>query len=74
MALRSCKVACRDLSGVDHTVEVSAETLYEAVAQALAIMRQDEWVDAIGEGLTEVRVRVSQPAIEHCVRLKDFRR
>lgn len=59
---------------MDHTVEVSAETLYEAVAQALAMMRQDRWVDAIGDGLTEVRVRVSQPAVEHCVHMKDFRR
>lgn len=74
VALRSCKVACRDLAGVDHTVEVSAETLYEAVAQAIAMMQRDGWVDQIGEGLTEVRVRVSPPAIEHRVLMRDFRR
>jgi hypothetical protein len=74
VALRSCKVACRDLSGVDHDVEVSAESLYEAVGLALAMMRQEAWVDQIGEGLTEVRVRVVSPAIEHRVRMKDFRK
>jgi hypothetical protein len=72
--LRSCKVACRDLAGNDHTVEVTAESLYEAVGKALVIMRQDAWVEEIGEGLTEVRVRVSQPAVEHTVLVKDFRR
>jgi hypothetical protein len=74
VALRSCKVACRDLSGTDHTVEVTAESLYEAVAQALSILRQDDWVDGIGTGLAEFRVRVSQPAVEHRVRMKAFQR
>jgi len=31
------------LAGIDHTVEVTAESLYEAVAKALSILRQDEW-------------------------------
>jgi hypothetical protein len=74
MALRSCQVSCRDLAGVDHAVEVTAETLYEAVAQALGILRGDTWVEEIGEGLTELKVRVKQPAVEHRVRMKDFRR
>jgi hypothetical protein len=53
-------------------VEVTAATLYEAVAQALTILRHDDWVAGIGEGLTELRVRVSQPTVEHRVRVKDF--
>jgi hypothetical protein len=44
------------------------------VAQALGILRGDQWVDQIGEGLTELKVRVKQPAVEHRVRMKDFRR
>jgi hypothetical protein len=31
-------------------------------------------VEEIGEGLMEVKVRVKQPAVEHRVRMKDFRR
>jgi len=31
----------------------TAESLYEAVAQALGILREDQWVEEIGEGLTE---------------------
>lgn len=72
MALRACQVCCRDLAGTDHTVEVTAETLYEAVAQALAILQKDTWADEIGNGLTELKVRVRQPAVEHRVRMKDF--
>ena len=74
MALRSCLVSCRDLAGTEHAVEVTAESLYEAVAQALGILRGDIWVEEIGEGLTELKVRVKQPAVEHRVRMKDFRR
>ena len=62
MALRSCLVSCRDLAGTERAVEVTAELLYEAVAQALGIMRGDIWVEEIGEGLTELKVRVNQAA------------
>jgi hypothetical protein len=74
MPLRSCLVSCHDLAGTEHAVEVTAESLYEAVAQALGILRGDMWVEEIGEGLTELKVRVKQPAVEHRVRMKDFRR
>jgi hypothetical protein len=55
MALRSCLVSGRDLAGTEHAVEVTAESLYEAVAQALGILRGDQWVEEIGEGLTELK-------------------
>ena len=61
MALRDCQVSCRDLTGTDHSVEVTAESLYEAVARALSILHKDAWVEEIGSGLTELRVRVRQP-------------
>jgi hypothetical protein len=32
------------------------------VAQALGILRCDQWVEEIGEGLTELKVRVNQAA------------
>jgi hypothetical protein len=39
MLVRSCKVTIQDMEGVAHTVEVTAATLYEAVAQVLAAIR-----------------------------------
>jgi hypothetical protein len=35
------------MDGVSHTVEITAPTLYEAVAQGLAAIRGNEWVAGI---------------------------
>ena len=72
MALRSCKVICTDLNGVEHSVEVTAETLYEAVAQGLRAFRDAQWASDIGAGLTAITVTVKQPVVQHKVRVKDF--
>ena len=45
MAVRTCRVTCSDSRGVEHTIQVSAQTLYEAVAQALRIFREDAWCE-----------------------------
>jgi hypothetical protein len=72
MPVRSCRVTVRDMDGVDHTVQVTAATLYEAVALGLASLRGEEWVGAIPEGLNAVRVSVTNIPIEHSVRIQDF--
>src|SRR4030088_3788444 len=72
MSVRSCKVTIQDMEGVSHTVEVTAETLYEAVALGMASIRTDDWVTGIAQGLNPVKVRVTNVAIEHEVRLMDF--
>ena len=72
MAVRSCKVTIRDMDGVDHSVQVTAGTLYEAVALGLASIRSEEWVEGIPEGLNTVRVSVRNVPVEHAVKLQDF--
>jgi hypothetical protein len=72
MAVRSCRVCIRDLEGVDHSVQVTASTLYEAVALALASIRGEEWVAGIAEGLNVVRVSATHIPVEHAVQIKDF--
>ena len=74
MALRTCSVSCTDLQDVQHTVEVTAEALYEAVAKALVIFRQNDWVADIGTGMTAVTVIVKEPTVMHQVLMKDFER
>lgn len=74
MALRTCKVSCKDLQDALHTVEVTAESLYDAVAKALVIFRQNDWVAEIGTGLTPVMVVVKEPTVMHQVLMKDFER
>jgi hypothetical protein len=72
MPVRSCKVTITDIEGTSHTVEVTAATLYEAVALGIAAIRSDDWVTEIAQGLNSVKVRVTNVAVEHEVRLKDF--
>ena len=67
-------MSCTDLRGCEHTVEVTADSLYEAVAQGLRVFRENDWVDDIGRGQTTISVVVRQPVVEHKVRVQDFER
>ena len=72
VVLRTCTVAVKDIRDVEHSIEITAETLYEAVATALAALQQDNWVGEISKGLTTVSVLVQRPPVRHEVRMKDF--
>jgi hypothetical protein len=72
VVLRTCEVSVKDLRDIEHSVEVLAETLYEAIATALAALQQDNWAGEIGQGFTSVTVLVQQPPIKHEVKMKDF--
>jgi hypothetical protein len=67
---RTCTVAVKDLQDVEHSIDVTAETLYEAIAQALAALQKDAWVGEIGQGLATVTVLVQQPPVKHEVKMK----
>ena len=71
MALRTCKVSCLDANGAEHAVEVTARSLYEAVARGLHILRQNDWVDGIHQNST-ITIAVKEPEVEHKVRIRDF--
>jgi hypothetical protein len=72
MAVRSCRVTVQDSEGISHTVDVTAATLYEAVAQGLAAFRCDDWVADLGGRIGVVKVSVAEIRVEHEVKLKDF--
>lgn len=72
MSVRSCKVTIQDLDGVTHTVNVTASTLYEAVALGMAAIRTDEWVSDIAQGLNAIKIQVSNVSVEHQVKIADF--
>ena len=72
MGVKSCRVTICDQDGVEHTVEVTAGTLYEAVALGLRGVRGDEWVAGIVTASKSVVVKVCDVSIEHKVRLDDF--
>jgi hypothetical protein len=66
-------VTWRDPQGVEHTVHVTAQTLYEAVAQALRVFREDDWSEDPNRGPASVVVTIKQPEVEHRVRIRDFK-
>jgi len=75
--LQACRVFIQDLNIQDlnptqHSLEVTAETLHEAVAQALTILRVQDWVGEIGKGLTTATVTVRHPEVTHTVKIQDF--
>jgi hypothetical protein len=70
--VRSCRVSMADLEGVTHTVEVTAETLYEAVALGFAAVRDCPWAAEIGQGLHTVTVRVMDVSAEHNCVIRGF--
>ena len=73
MSLRTCRVSCTDLRGCEHSVEVTADSLYEAVAQGLRVFRDNDWIGDVGRGQT-MSVVVKQPEIEHKVPVQDLER
>ena len=72
MALKACTVVVHDLNETTHAIDVTAESLYEAIAQALAALRGHDWVGEIGRGLTTVAVKVRHPEVTHVVKIQDF--
>ena len=70
--LRTCKVSVTDMRDIEHTIDVTAETLFEAIAAALAALQQDSWVEEIAQGLNTVSVLVQQPPVKHEVKMKNF--
>lgn len=73
MAAARCKVSFTDPDGLCHTAHVQAESLYEAVALAIADFRQDAMVPVPG-ATTEFTVAIERPAVEHHIRLGQVER
>jgi hypothetical protein len=64
VALRTCAVSFTGPSGIRHSVEVTAESIYEAAALGVSALRTSGWADAIAPG-TELEIQVREPATSH---------
>jgi hypothetical protein len=58
---------------VRHTVEVTAESLYEAAVLGLNLLRKERWAEPIAPG-TQLQVEVREPATTHTVTVAQLRR
>jgi hypothetical protein len=70
---KTCAVSFSAASGVRHSVEVTADTLYEAAIVGFSLLKQDGWVDPIAPGI-RLEIQVRHPATTHSVSLAQLRR
>ena len=73
MALRTCTVSFAGPSGVRHSVDVTAESIYEAAALAVSSLKNSAWVDTIAPG-TVLEIQVREPATCHRLTLQHILR
>jgi hypothetical protein len=72
VGIRACAVSFKGVSGIRHSVELEAETVYEAAIRGLHLLRKDGWVDNVGLG-TELEIQVREPATTHTVSVLQLR-
>jgi hypothetical protein len=73
VAPRTCIVTVTDWRGIRQSVEVTAESVFEAAARALSALRGDAWIDGVGPA-TRLKIQVPQPAITHTVTVQQLQR
>ena len=62
--VRSCVITYQDIEGVKHSVEVTAESLYEAAILGMKAMKVPNWENAPN---LEIEVRERAPETRHTV-------
>ena len=73
MAVRACTVTFQDGRGIRHSVDVEAESLYEAVVFALRRFREDAWSEQVAPA-TVLDVDIREPAVRHSISLQQVER
>ena len=70
---RTCVVSFTDLTGIRHSVEVAAESLYEAAAMAVAEFRRHPWTDGMEPGaVTRLAANIKVPKTTHEVSIRQL--
>jgi hypothetical protein len=64
MTARPCRVSFNDLDGVRHSVEVTADTLYEAAVLGLKGLKKSPWIEAVAPA-TRLEIQVMEPTAVH---------
>jgi len=73
MPVKLCVVSFADVRGIRHSVEVEAESLYEAAVQGIRRLNQDPWIERIGPG-TMLQVEVREPSATHSITVEQVER
>lgn len=73
MALRTCAVSFTDVKGIRHSVEVEAESLYEAAVLGTRRLNDDPWIEKIGSA-TVLDIEPREPTAKHSISLQQVER
>jgi hypothetical protein len=73
VALRTCTVSFSGPSGIRHSVDVTAESVYEAAALGLSALRKSGWAGDVALG-TELEIQLREPPTSHRVTLHQIHR
>jgi hypothetical protein len=71
--LRLCTVGFKAATGVAHSVEVEAETLYEAAGMGLARLKRDGWIEGLGPA-TKLEIQVREPGSRHVLSVSQLQK
>jgi hypothetical protein len=71
--MRLCTVSFKDPRGIRHSVDVEAESLFEAVVFAVSRFRKDPWAGQIATA-TLLDVEVREPSTTHSITLQQVER
>ena len=71
---KTCKVSIRDVDGIEHVAQVTASTLYEAVALGIRALEKDGWSGEIPGGIATATVCVQEPSVEHVIQIQKMKR
>ncbi len=69
--LRTCRVSFHDADGIVHSVEVTAQSLFEAAVLAIKAFRAAEWMTSGPGSATVLEVSVLRPVARHLIPLRD---
>ena len=64
---RSCLVSFTDAEGIEHSIRVPAESLYEAAIEAMAAFRRGAFAEMTFGAARQLKIRVRAPEEEHTV-------
>jgi hypothetical protein len=71
---RSCVATITDFRGIRHSVEVTAESLFEAGVLAISALKKARWIeDPPGLG-TRLEIEVREPSVTHHVTVAQLQR
>jgi hypothetical protein len=71
--VRICAVSFSDVRGIRHTVEVQAESLFEAAVLGVRTFRSDPWIEHVGP-VTVLDIEVREPAAKHAITMMQVER